>query len=78
MTFSKRAEDSSSSGLGGTAPAPSMSMPSTCLMHSSSLAVPAIRLARPGVPTGKSKFFAMVGRRMSASISRTFSIWPRA
>ncbi|MDT4868478.1 hypothetical protein FQZ97_1034430 [compost metagenome] len=55
-----------------------MSIPSTCLMQSSRAAVPAIRLAKPGVPTGKSKLLARLGRRRSASISRTFSICPRA
>ena len=78
MALAKRGDESSSKGFGGTVPALRMSIPSTVRMHSSSLAVPAIRLARPGVPTGNSKLLARVGRRMSASISKTFSICPRA
>ena len=78
MSATKRSEDSSSNGFGGTAPALNISTPLIFWMLSLSPAVPAMTLARPGVPTAKSKFFAKVGRRISASIKMTFSICPIA
>ncbi len=79
-TSSNFFEDSSSSGFGGTVPAGRIWIPafSWWIRHWLICACPATRSASPGALGSRPISFAILGRRMSASMRRTFFTCPSA